>query len=242
MGAEMEGDTTEGVSAFTDRLGALKRDGCMLLLVTPPDHDAAAAACRRMLGDELLTERERLFVLTESDASDHPGTSLGKHGDPADTGVLRYHTEARSVTADSSMGSGGPSGPDTDSFAARVPSADIRGGLDALADGVEDEIGRLDARAGGLDPGELRVCVDTLDDLLAHDGTEAVHEFLHDVRDVVLAHDGMCHAHLSADVHAAPIDELGDAFDAVVEVDYDGRAKQRWHVPDLGFSTGWLAL
>lgn len=250
MDAGLEGDATTAVaSEFTETLGTLKERGSTILLVGPPDYRATAVGCRRLLGDELLTERERLFVLTDTAPDDHPGVSLGKHGDPADSGIVRYHTEARSVAAAAPTAGpaepAGPSGPDAEGFAARVPTSDVSADLDRLADEVSAEMDRLDARTGGLDAGELRVCIDDLGDMLSQEGGEAVNDFLHEVRANVLERDAMCHAHLSTDVPDAPLDAVGDAFDAIVEVDYDGDAghpKQRWHVPEAGLSTGWLAL
>lgn len=228
----MTGDRSVGsdaeapAAAFSEFLARLKRRGSMLLVVGPAQHPALSRACSRLLGESADTRRP-LFVHAAGSSDAHgAGSSPGARGERART--IRYRTATRSAaTADA----GG-----------RPPARTVDGDLDDLLAATGTEIERVRADAGDLDPAELRVCVDSLDALLATHDEERVFRFVHGLSGSVRDADAMCHAHLPTSVDAEPVGRLRPVFDAVVEVRSVGRPQQRWHVPDEGFSTGWLSL
>ncbi|MFC7165834.1 DUF7504 family protein [Halospeciosus flavus] len=236
----MPADTAEGTGgyaeetaeAFSDALDDLKAQGSTLLLLGPVGGDAMYAGCRRLLGDELVEDRRRLFVMTDGQIEHHQGAKATcKYQPPADAHAINYRTQARSVASATATDH-------TD-----IPAETVEGGLDELYDRIEAAVERLDDRADGLEPGELRLCLDSVDSLLAHENDEDVFEFLDRVEALVDQYNGMAHVHLPLDFGSAPVDQFADAFDAIVEVEAgDNAYRQRWHLQDLGLSTGWLKL
>lgn len=218
-------------ATFAEALDQLKTQGCLVLVVGPVGDDAKYAGCRRLLGDQLSEARRRLFITTDAGLSTHPGAKATcGHCDPADSRSITYETTARSATAT------------TDDPTMLVENEAVDSDLGDVVEATHDAISALDRRAGGLDPGELRVCVDDLDAMIAHDDDIDVVEFVRDLRSAVLDAKGMCHAHLSRDVPGAPVDALVRYFDAIVEVDSSGTPRQRWHVRHAGITTDWLEL
>lgn len=228
----MTGDQSVGsgrdgpAAAFTEFLAELKERGSLLLLVGPAQHTAVSRACSRLLGESAETRRP-LFVRAGGACSHRVPQSASTPGESAR--VLHYRTATRGAAAASQPGG-------------RVDVRTVDGDLDALLDEVQTEFDRVDAAAGGLDPAELRVCLDSLDALLATHDEDRVFRFLHGLSGSVRDSRAMCHVHLPTGVDADPVDVMEPLFDAVVEVRDAGRPQQRWRVPDEGFSTGWLAL
>lgn len=220
-------DANASAAAFSEFLVELKRRGSMLLLVGPAQHTARSRACSRLLGESTDTRRP-LFVRAGAAGCAHDaGAPSQPPGEEPRT--VRYRTATRSAAATTSGGG-------------RLPAQVVGGDLDDLLSATHREIEAVRADADGLDPAELRVCVDSLDALLATHDEERVFRFLHGLSGSVRDAGAMCHVHLPTSVDAEPVETLEPLFDAVVEIRAVGRPQQRWHVPDEGFSTGWLSL
>jgi hypothetical protein len=213
---------------FTDALADLERDGCLLLVLESADDDASTAGCRRMLGDDHAADRRRLFVLTDAVASRHRGVRATGNAAGAQRAV-GYRTAARGAAAAASADD-----PD-------VPTTTVRSDLAALADTVEAEVDAMAPR-DGYDAGQLRVCVDALDELLADASLLDVLEFTKSMRATVTENDGIAHVHVGTHVPGIAVEGLLSQFDAVVEVAGDDDPRQRWHLPDESLSTRWLEL
>jgi hypothetical protein len=212
-------------AAFTEFLAELKERGSLLLLAGPAQHTAVFRACSRLLGESAETRRS-LFVQAGGACSHRVPQSTSTPGESAR--ALHYRTATRSAAASHPGG--------------RADVRTVDGDLDALRAEIATEFDRVDAAAGGLDPAELRVCLDSLDALLATHDEDRVFRFLHGLSGSVRDERAMCHVHLQTGVDAEQMDVMEPLFDAVVEVRDAGRPQQRWCVPDEGFSTGWLAL
>lgn len=221
-------------AAFADALADLKERGSMLLL-TGGDHVALDAACERLLGS--ATEpRRRLFALTDRATDAHPGvrtavddaTELPPH-------VIRYETDARSAAATSpdagSIGSAGQG-------AIRRRSVD--GSLADLQAAITEELDEMGATTGDVDSGTFRICVDSVDTLLAARDAQPVFGFLHALSNTVRDVDGMCHVHLPAHLDDESVQLLTPLFDAVIETRRNGQ--QRWHLREPQLTTDWLSL
>lgn len=220
-------DSEDGMATsaeFAEALARLKREGS-LLLTTGAEAATLDAACARLTGDAVSRPRELLRVLTH-DRPDGPTAGAS----PEDARTVRYRTETRSATAAStSVGR---------------PARTVTGGLDDLFEATAAEIDAVaDARAG-LEPAELRVCVDGLGDLLAAHDERDVFTFLHGLGHRVREADAMCHVHLPAAMDDEAVALVEPLFDAVIEV--RGRAgagtEQRWHLRDPDLTTDWLSL
>lgn len=213
----------EDSETFAAALAELKRDGC-LLLTTGADVTTLRAACHRLLGDTAATPRRRLFVLTESIGPDHPATTAGP-GDHVRT--LTYHTDTRSTAT-------------TDAATTPTPDRTVDGDLSDLYTAIEAEVTDAERDARNLEPAQLRLCLDSLDTLLAAHGQEEVFAFLHKLGALLRDADGMAHVHLPAGMTDDVVGVLTPLFDAIIEV-RDG-PQQRWHLREPEFTTDWLSL
>lgn len=194
---------------FAGELRALKRRGCTILVVGPA---AGMTRCGDLLGDDERA-RERFVV----DTHHAPGS-----GD--DPSVVRAGPgDVRSASA-------APSAPGT------TPSPETPD-VDAVAGELIDRIDRVDA--GGLEPGELRVCLGDLA-ALASD-REALTGFVESVAERIRAARGMGHAHLpdTSPLRAA----VEPLFEVTVEVRPvpEGR-QQRWLLHDADLDSGWIGI
>lgn len=217
---------------FAEALDQLKERGCLILVVGTVGDDAKYAGCRRLLGDQLSETRRRLFITTDTDLARHPGAKATcGHSSPADSRAINYQTAARSAAATTAAG-------DT----MLVERETVDGTLDDLVSATDSAISELETQADGLEPGELRVCIDDLDTMIANDDDVDVVEFVRDLRTRMLDSNGMCHAHLSRNVPGAPVDAIVRYFDAIIEVDSSNTPRQRWHVRHAGITTDWLEL
>lgn len=229
----MNGSEAPETAAFTRALAALKRRGSNLLVVGA--HSGVQLdACRRLLGDDDAGIRRRLFVFTDSAIGVADRLGGGEH-DPDHATVIRRESRTRSAAA---------AGGSAEVPPAPIPAATIDEDeeLTALADAVVDAIAEFDAAAGGLDPAELRVCVDSLRPLLDDHDDEAVRRFLEPLTDEVRQVRGMGHFHLPVALDDPAVDPIAPLFDAVVETRMTETPEQRWHLRDGDLTSQWLTL
>lgn len=214
----------EDSETFANALAAMKRDGSVLL-TTGAGIDTLRAACRRLLGDTATTPRRRVFVLTEHVGPDHPAKNTGP-GDHVRT--LSYRIPTRSTAT--------ASGDVTQPTADRI----VTGDLSDLYTAIEAEVTAAERDARNLEPAQLRLCLDSLDTVLAAHGQEKTFAFLHELGELIRGADGMAHVHLPAAMDDDVVGVLTPLFDAVIEV-REG-PQQRWHLREPEFTTDWLSL
>jgi hypothetical protein len=213
----MAGDS---VGTFTQALAALKRRGSGLLVVGAAAQETHLAACRRLLGED-GQERRRLVVLTDG----VPGADARTDDDA--TRVIDRRPATRGATASAAPSAAGPSD------------------LVTLEREVVAAVESIEREADGLDPAELRVCIDSLRTLVDGHDAEAVEEFLDGVLTAVRDVDGMCHVHFPVDRDGEAAARFADQFDATIEVQLPAgadRVEQRWHLREPELSTDWLPL
>ncbi|MFB6227636.1 MAG: hypothetical protein ABEH88_03480 [Halobacteriales archaeon] len=198
--------------AFAGELKVLKRRGCTLLVVGP---DAGMARCKSLLGDD-DRGRERLVVDTHDDP--HPGSGSVSPFVRAGVGDVRAASAASAPHGEPSL----PGATD----------------LDSVAGELIDRIDRLEA--GGLEPGELRVCLGDLG-VLAPDRSDSLTAFLETVTERIREAAGMGHAHLS---DTSPLRATVEPLFAVtVEVrPVPGGRQQRWLLHEAGLDSGWIPI
>jgi hypothetical protein len=215
----MAGDS---VGTFTQALASLKRHGSGLLVVGAAAQETHLAGCRRLLGDGSPEERKRLVVLTDG----VPG--LGERTSDEAARVIDRRPATRGATAS-------------------APTPDTTGPSDlvTLEREIVAAIESMDAEADGLEPAELRVCLDSLRTIVdGHDQSE-VERFLDGVLDAVRNVDGMCHVHFPVEHDGEAAARFADLFDGTIEVQLPaagGRVEQRWHLHDPEVETDWLPL
>ncbi|WP_121821567.1 DUF7504 family protein [Halostella salina] len=220
MRPEHGGGPSEGTE-FSQALADLKRDGCNVLVVGGASESADRGVCRRLLGDAGEDTRTRLFVFTENvDARERVPEGFGD----GDRVLLQHDAETAAEPPE---------------WASAV---DARM-LSALCREFVAVVDEYEAEREGLDPGELRVCVDSLVPLLNDHASENVFRLLHMVTARVREADGMGHFHLPVGREADAVNLLEPLFDAVVEVRAaDGTPEHRWQLRESGVSSDWIGL
>ena len=227
----MASERSAGESAsFAKALASLKRRGSNLLLVGPSYESAHLPASRRLMG-EADSPRERLLVLTDHGAARE--ARLPDGAEPVRT------VEHRSVTRSAAA----RPAPSPAPLSVSGPDGEPHDPLVALGNDVADEIEAADERTGGLEPGQLRVCVDSLAPIVEENDRQRVVAFLHAMTSDVNRVNGMGHYHLPVPTDADVVGFVEPLFDAVVElrVTADG-PQQRWKLTDGRGSTDWLPL
>lgn len=225
MGTEPEVGVSKRTT-FTQELSKLKREGSNILLVGESGSVAHESACQRHLGDATRANRYRLFVTTADNRCcelDHVATDRSA---PRTRYIVQrsgeVHTERdvfppESVTQTTMLG--------------------------VLGTTVVETIDEFEDEAGGLDPSELRVCVDSLDSLLDDHQSETVFRLVHVLTTRIRQSNGMGHFHLPVDRDHDAAHLFEPLFDAIVEVRTGDRGPEhRWHLRDQGTSSDWVSL
>lgn len=228
------------VSEFVRTLDRLKQTGCNLLMVGRVPDDVLAAACRKLLGD-VVQRRFRLFVLTDADLAAVQERLAATEFQTQGAGA-NVPTPAANATAITYAGaSRAPAAGAIDDIP-EITRIDVDGDLAALATAIDEEIAAIERAADGLDPAQLRVCLDSLRPLLADYDTPEVGAFLEDVTDRVEAVGGMAHYVLPFERDHSAVAELAPQFDATIEYRAVEDGQERWHFPETDFTTEWLPL
>jgi len=214
---------------FAQALESLKREGSTILVVGAGVSDAHEAICHRLLGAEASDQRHRL-VVSAPDATYRGEGCVCERPDQSTRLIEHDHP----VTAPSP----GPEGNDHD----QTP----RGGdhpVGSFGADIVEAVRDLEESAGGLEPSELRVCVDSIVALLSEYETEAVFKLVHLTSTSVKQVRGMAHYHLPLERDHEAVHLLEPLFDAVVEVRIrEGHPQQRWHLRDQQTTSEWLEL
>jgi hypothetical protein len=214
--------------AFRQYLSGLKQTGCNLLVTGEVREAVSRRITRKMLGDPELP-RTRIVALTDQDREDVPNLLPGEVA-PSDecVRVVDPGFGTRSATAVSAPGSD------------REWS---RSDLDDLQMRLCNAITTAKIAASGFEPAELRLSLFTLSHLVNQHEPAAVERFVSAVGDHVGGNSGMAHYHLPLPADSKTVRRLSSLFDARVELrEKHGRPEQRWHFPDDGLSTAWVAL
>lgn len=242
MAANRSGDET--MAAFVGHLRRLKCEGCNLLVIGEGPGRLFARASAQMLGGGEARRYRALAVIERSAASARQRLpdDTGSKSDSA-TVVTRIQP-ARSTAAEESETDDEYDRARTDPSA--VPERRVESEtLAALGTELEEAIETFDARADGLKPAQLRLCVDSLAPLIDDYDEAELRAFLHRVTDRVRKYDGMAHYVLAEPYESEVVQRLEPAFDAVVELqpsDGDAPGRERWHLPDEDVTMPWLPV
>lgn len=207
-------------SKLADALSTLKREGCTLLVAGDVSDAVHARACEQMLGDESAGPRRRLFVRPAGGPAGATGDGSGQVAVVAGERALRS-TSWSSVEAER-----------------YVDGAD----LGTLCATIERSVAEIDRAAGGLDPAELRLCVDSVATLAETNDADSVFRFLHALTGLVRSVDGLAHVHYRVDGGEDAVAQFAPVFEATVELRLADGPEQRWHLRDAGLSSEWLPL
>lgn len=202
---------------FADELARLKRRGSGILVVSEGD---GPTVCRDLLGSDEEGRRRVLVRAAEFEELPVPGDD-----------AIVVEATARDSRSTSAYDPGSI-------------GAYVAGGCDVgtISTAVRNEIERV--AADGLDPGELRVCLGSLDPALERHDVDTVAAALDEVFETVRAADGMAHVHLPADVEAPVVERLRPTVDVTLQTRSTpgGIHQQRWRLHAAGIDTGWLQM
>lgn len=113
--------------------------------------------------------------------------------------------------------------------------------LGSLGTAVVGAIDDLEAAADGFDPGQFRLCVDSVAPLLENHSLENVFRLLHVLTVRVGAAGGIGHYHLPRERGHEAVGPLETLFDAVVELRIgEEGVEQRWELRDRDVESGWV--
>lgn len=250
MGTELGGSVPESAT-FTHALDTLKQEGSNILLVGSGATTAHKAACERLLG-ESDEPRYRLFVVTEQSQNSHGVDQVCSHGhdhesERGTTRVIVRSADGHDHSDGDEDGHARELGKGNDHASEYGPAVteSVVGTelLSVLGTEVIDTVSAFDEDAGGLEPSELRVCVDSLAPLLVDHRSENVFRLLHVMTSWVRQVNGMGHFHLPVATDHDAVNLLEPLFDAIVEVrTQDASSEQRWHLRDQRTTSDWISL
>ena len=206
---------------FAQTLATLKQEGSNILLVGTELTAAHTELCHRLLGDAGDDSRYRLFVTDDREPVSE--TDHGATGERVRT--IDYSTLELAAS-------------DGDALSGRTPLGTLGIEVIEAVDAFEDD-------ADGLEPSQLRVCVDSLVQLLEEHTAEKVFRLLHMTTSRTVTAEGMGHYHLPLERDHEAVHLFEPLFDAVVEIRAreDGAAyEQRWELREGETATDWIPV
>ncbi len=209
-------------------LAPLKRAGSTILVVGDVPERIVERASATLLGDPAVNRRA-LFGFYGRNASS-ADRRLEIAGFPAEQSVVLDGGEAtRSATAATQRPL--DTGP---------PVERIGDDFESLCDAMTDRIASFD---DGVDAADVRVCVDTIEPVVAGDGPDDVVDVLEPFCAAVRDASAITHVVLQRASDDRAVRSLEPLFDAVIELrPGNGSPEQRWRLPETGYDTGWFAL
>lgn len=199
-----------------------KEDGVAVLVTGAVPDAVHRAMSARLLGSP-AEDRRRVLALTSHDETDVT--------DRLPSGARTSPDRLRAVLGDGWTRSAAATPTPTAATAADAPTPepDVGAGTDvpeqalsvltdpslsSFGERLARDVAALDTHAGGFAPGQLRLCVDSLDHLADEYEADQVLRFAHLLADQVRTNDGMAHFHTHH-----PYDDLPTpGLDAVTEV------------------------
>jgi hypothetical protein len=214
----MATDGTVSESAFETHLRRFKRDGCNLLVVGELPPPVRTEVSRRLLGS-LTDRRYRLLAFTDGDA-----TEVDERLPPELSDTAR----ARTTVLDRPVAARGNDGANS---------------AHHLESDLVDELDALCALDDAIEPGAVRVAIDSLSPLVEADAT-VLEPFLDTVTEHVHRLSGMAHYFLPVAYGTRSERAVRHHFDAVVEqrLSSDGTLEERWHLPEQSLTTRWISF
>lgn len=203
-----------------------KQDGVAVLVTGAVPTDVHRSMSKRLLGSP-DADRRRVLALTRHDEHAlRERLPEGARTTPDSLGVVLGDGWTRSAAATSGVEGPGetvdapldasPSGFDG------VPEETLTvlddPSLSTFGERLARTVTRLRDTAGGFDPGQLRLGLDSIDHLADDYGDDEVLRFTHLLADQVRNDDGMIHLHTHRDHDELPVARLADVADVVIRL------------------------
>lgn len=217
-----------GTVAIGSTLKRLKQTGGNVLVTGAVPDELTDVASANLLGDP-ERGRQHLFALLDRDAttvSDRLGSP-----NPAAARVVEYASLSRSAA------SSHPSA-DSDDGVADEPTD-----LAEFETAVKANIEALAASGVVCEPGELRLCVDSLRPVLEERDADGAAAFLEPICNSVRNASGLAHYVVPIDREEPAVRALESLFDATIELRVGTAGpQQRWHLHESEYTTDWFVL
>jgi hypothetical protein len=204
-----------------EELTALRERGCTMLVVGEVPTEVSRRACAALGGG---IDRELVTVHTGGDHA----CGADEHDEHAHE--IRWDDRARGATT---------------AAAGDLQFAPAEGGamVSTLGELGEATMAAIERAAEGTDPGELRVCVDSLGPLVEDTSERSVFRFCHQLGGAVREAKGLGHVHLPMAHESERATVLGALFDVTVELElFGGEPRQRWYLHEAGIVSDWLPI
>ncbi len=235
-----EGAPGDGVGGDDDSLGALldrKQDGVAVLVTGPVPATVHRSMSARLLGSPSLDRRRVLGLTAPTEGGVDDRLPPGADTDPDRLRTVVGDGWARSTGA-VSQGGGATPAPTPDAAVSTPPAPGVEGlppagvavledpSLSTFGERLAREVAALNRLTEGFDPGQLRLCLDSVDHLVHAHEDDAVLRFLHLITDQVRRHDGMAHLHTTHRWDDNAVAELQDVTEVVVRLRLTGEAPE----------------
>lgn len=205
---------------FSRTLQRLKRRGCNLLLVGSVPNSVLRAASRKLLGDD---EEDRYRVVVLAGMTRAAGGRLSRDVADETAQVIRHDPTARSSNED-------------------VPAVSVDDDIGDLCVAISETITRFADESDGFSPGELRVCLDSLDALLGRYDRAVVRQLVGIVAGQIRGAKGMGHFVLPFERDSEVVADFAPLFDAVIEYRVAEGGQERWHFTQRDLRSPWLPV
>lgn len=246
-GDEVGDDGDESLGALLDR----KRDGVAVLVTGAVPATVHRTMSTRLLGSPAL-DRRRVLGLTapaEDSVDDRLPPGVSTAPDRLRTVVGNGWARSTQSVAPGAGGATTPPGTGASSPAAGTDGLPPEGvavlddpSLSTFGERLAREVTALNRGADGFDPGQLRVCLDSLDHLVHDHDDDAVLRFAHLLADQVRRHDGMVHMHTTHRWDDLAVAELQEVTEVVIRLRLTGEAPEFRPYLDGDPLTGWGPL
>ncbi|MFC4437969.1 MULTISPECIES: DUF7504 family protein [Natrialbaceae] len=219
---------SNGTIAVGSTLKRLKQTGGNVLIAGAVPDALTDVASANLLGDP-ERGRRHVFALLDRDGTVVPAR-LGST-DATAARVVDYTAASRSAASAQPTVDGGPAVTDEPTD------------LDELGTAIETEIRALVAGTALCEPGELRLCVDSLRPVLDQRDAEEAVAFLEPICESVRGVSGLAHYVLPVDRDEPVVRTLESLFDATIELRVtESGPEQRWHLHESHYTTDWFPL
>ncbi len=211
-------------------LSELKQIGSNILITGEVAPNVSFHATQELLGSTNKC-RERLLVST--DLTIEPDHYLRQGYVPAPR-VIDFGTDQLR----------GASAAENPSLSTPTPKPLIDSRLRPLQTRICEEIADLDEEYGDLESSQLRMSLLTLRPIVERFDYYDAARFIRIIGGLVKGVEGMAHYHLPIDDDDPLVEEFKHLFDARVELRRQGDipTEQRWHIPQINYSTEWVRL
>jgi hypothetical protein len=227
------------LDTLAEQLSALKDEGANLLVLSG-GYDGQS--CHGLLGDD-RQDRRRLYVTTESSVEKLNDLPPERRRPDRFAHVHVAAGETRSAAARSTGGGAADWTPATVSPTKEEAYSQVADPTDltTLSRHVHEHLVRFESDEP--DPGDVRLCFDSLDPVVDAVEKPRLEEFLRVLTTRVTLARGLAHYHLSVTAAKQVPDTIAPIFDGVIERRQtpDG-PRQRWTLRKSGVQTDWIPI